>query len=113
MGNMVEKQGVISGENNNTIFYVQGDLSIVNIDEFKEKLIDHIDTSKKLILDCNKLESIDLSIVQLIISLIIERNTIGYHSALDYSNNEQITHFFNKTGLTQVFNKIIKADNNE
>jgi len=110
---MVVENSSISEQNNGEIFNVIGDLSILNIDDFREKLIKQIDNKNDLVLDCNKLESIDLSIVQLIISLILERNNIGYHTKVDYTDNELITLFFNKTGLSQVFNKITKSNNNE
>lgn len=113
MSNMAVEQSVISEQNNNAIFQLKGDLSILNIDDLREKLIKHIDTKNNLVLDCNQLESIDLSIIQLIISLILERNNIGYHTKVDYADNELITLFFNKTGLSQVFNKITKSDKNE
>lgn len=107
---MVVENISISEQSNSEIFNVIGDLSILNIDDFREKLIKQIDNKNDLVLDCNKLESIDLSIVQLIISLILERNNIGYHTKVDYTDNELITLFFNKTGLSQVFNKITKSN---
>ncbi|PLX03871.1 MAG: hypothetical protein C0595_05525 [Marinilabiliales bacterium] len=100
-------------QNDSEIFKIEGDLSILNIDEFRENLIKLIDSKNNLVLDCSKLESIDLSIVQLIISLILERNNIGFSTKVDYSDNELITIFFNKTGLSQVFNKITKSNKNE
>ncbi len=110
---MVIENSNITEQNDSAVFAVKGDLSILNIDDFREKLIKQIDTKQNLLLDCNKLESIDLSIVQLLISLILERNNIGYQTKVDFSDNELITLFFNKTGLAQVFNKITKSDNNE
>jgi len=107
---MVVENSSISEQSNGEIFNVIGDLSILHIDDFREKLIKQIDNKNDLVLDCNKLESIDLSIVQLIISLILERNNIGYHTKVDYTDNELITLFFNKTGLSQVFNKITKSN---
>ena len=110
---MVVENSSTSEQSNGEIFNVIGDLSILNMDDFREKLIKQIDNKNDLVLDCNKLENIDLSIVQLIISLILERNNIGYNTKVDYTDNELITLFFNKTGLSQVFNKITKSNNNE
>lgn len=113
MSNMGVENTDLLEQNDSEIFKIEGDLSILNIDEFRENLIKLIDSKNNLVLDCSKLESIDLSIVQLIISLILERNNIGFSTKVDYSDNELITIFFNKTGLSQVFNKITKSNKNE
>ncbi|PLX05457.1 MAG: hypothetical protein C0598_14655 [Marinilabiliales bacterium] len=110
----VEKSISVSGKQTEAlVLSLTGDLSIQNADEVKSTLMQYVEETNKLIIDCNKLESIDLSILQLIISLITERNNNTYYSEIHYSDNELITQFFKKTGFSDLFSKITKSTKND
>lgn len=93
----------VNQSDSETGIMVSGDLIINHIEKIKEAFDNAIDTSKDLTLDLNDVTSIDITFIQLVISLKKSFQSSGNQIVFKNNFNDEIMTLLKNAGFNNLF----------
>lgn len=91
------------GNTEKSVVKIEGDVSLVHIEEIKNKLMDEIKKTNDITIELQNIENIDLSTIQLLYSIKKTKETQNKKTILNIDLSDELQLLLKRSGCGEIF----------